>query len=158
MSKRDAKKPRRPRAAPKSGKKRKTAEGGEAADEAEEAGVEAVELFCLCRQPDDGREFIECDSCNQWYHCECVGVNLQVQHPPPFPSPPPPSPPSHHLQYLAGTLQMCGCESPGVNIGCFAAVLYSVLVVSRTCKYIQVTSKELVSSFQNQLQQMQVTF
>lgn len=80
-SRRDAKKSRRPKAAPKSGKKRKTTDGGEAADEAEEAGVEAVELFCLCRQPDDGREFIECDSCNQWYHCECVGVNLQVRQP-----------------------------------------------------------------------------
>ena len=77
-SKQDTKKSRRPKAASKSGKKRKTTEGGEAVDEAEEAGVEAVELFCLCRQPDDGREFIECDSCNQWYHCECVGVNLQV--------------------------------------------------------------------------------
>ena len=88
-SKRDGKKSRRPKAAPKSGKKRKTMEGGEAVDEAEEAGVEAVELFCLCRQPDDGREFIECDSCNQWYHCECVGVNLQVRHltPPPSPAP-----------------------------------------------------------------------
>ena len=72
-SRRDAKKSRRPKAAPKSGKKRKTTEGGEAADEAEEAGAEAVELFCLCRQPDDGREFIECDSCNQWYQLRMCG-------------------------------------------------------------------------------------
>ena len=91
ISKQDAKKSRRPKAAPKSGKKRKTMEGGEATDEAEEA--EAVELFCLCRQPDDGREFIECDACNQWFHCECVGVNLQVYHPQtPLPSLPSTSP------------------------------------------------------------------
>ena len=79
-SKRETKKSRRPKAAPKSGKKRKTTEGGEGVGEAEEEQIEAPELFCLCRQPDDGREFIECDSCNQWYHCECVGVNLQVSH------------------------------------------------------------------------------
>ena len=79
-SKRETKKSRRPKAAPKPGKKRKTAEGGEAAEEAEggAGGVEPLELFCLCRQPDDGREFVECDACNQWFHCECVGVILQV--------------------------------------------------------------------------------
>lgn len=82
-SRRETKKSRRPKAAPKAGRKRKTAEGGEATEGGEDppGGAEALELFCLCRQPDDGREFIECDACNQWFHCECVGVNLQVWSP-----------------------------------------------------------------------------
>ena len=81
-SRREAKQSRRPKAAPKAGKKRKAADIGQGTDEAEEERVEALELYCLCRQPDDGHsQFIQCNSCDQWYHCDCVSVNLQVgQH------------------------------------------------------------------------------
>lgn len=75
----ETKKSRRPRAAPKSGKKRKAPDGEEQAFEAEEEGSLAPELYCLCRQPDDSdRQFIECDSCHQWYHPDCVGIVLEV--------------------------------------------------------------------------------
>ena len=79
-SKRETKKSRRPKAAPRSGKKRKAPDGSEVAGEAEEEGNQAAELYCVCRQPDDSdREFIECDSCSQWYHPDCVGISLQVR-------------------------------------------------------------------------------
>nr|KAG5699813.1 hypothetical protein BaRGS_013533 [Batillaria attramentaria] len=30
--------------------------------------------LCVCDQPDDGRLMIACDSCNEWFHGNCVGV------------------------------------------------------------------------------------
>ena len=29
-------------------------------------------LWCYCLQPDDGRKMIFCDSCEYWYHCDCL--------------------------------------------------------------------------------------
>jgi len=34
-----------------------------------------VEMYCICRRPDDGLHFmIECDTCNEWFHGFCVGL------------------------------------------------------------------------------------
>lgn len=39
-------------------------------------GVLSIKLYCHCRMPAQfDTDMIECDSCNQWYHCSCVKVN-----------------------------------------------------------------------------------
>jgi len=35
---------------------------------------EDAKLYCLCRQPEDGRFMICCDVCDNWFHDECVGI------------------------------------------------------------------------------------
>lgn len=40
------------------------------------------QLYCLCRQPDDPdnpRDYIACDSCEEWFHPECVDLTLEVR-------------------------------------------------------------------------------
>ncbi|CAD8196038.1 unnamed protein product [Paramecium pentaurelia] len=38
-------------------------------------GYEILQKFCLCRQPlNPDRKYIQCDSCKEWYHLECVGI------------------------------------------------------------------------------------
>ena len=32
------------------------------------------ELYCSCKQVDDGSKMIECNECQVWYHTRCVGV------------------------------------------------------------------------------------
>jgi hypothetical protein len=34
-----------------------------------------MEIVCLCRGWDDGREMVNCDGCRTWYHLECIGVH-----------------------------------------------------------------------------------
>lgn len=34
---------------------------------------EDVEL-CICRGVDDGRELVQCDGCQTWYHLHCIGI------------------------------------------------------------------------------------
>lgn len=31
-------------------------------------------IICACGGTDDGRELVQCDSCQDWYHWECIGV------------------------------------------------------------------------------------
>lgn len=44
------------------------------------AGLAAVtdnKIYCTCRQPDNGREMVACDSktCKiEWFHLDCVGL------------------------------------------------------------------------------------
>ena len=32
------------------------------------------EILCLCNGVDDGRELVQCDGCETWYHLECIGI------------------------------------------------------------------------------------
>ncbi|XP_053392915.1 nucleosome-remodeling factor subunit BPTF-like [Mercenaria mercenaria] len=33
------------------------------------------ELYCLCKTPyDESRFYVGCDRCQDWFHCECVGI------------------------------------------------------------------------------------
>jgi hypothetical protein len=35
----------------------------------------ASEVYCYCRQGDDGSPMVSCDSCEEWFHCGCVGYD-----------------------------------------------------------------------------------
>ena len=37
------------------------------------------QLYCLCRTADDSYFMIGCDKCEEWYHPECLGLDL-VMH------------------------------------------------------------------------------
>lgn len=32
------------------------------------------EVVCICNGRDDGRELVQCDACQTWYHLECIGI------------------------------------------------------------------------------------
>ncbi|KAG6814400.1 hypothetical protein H0H92_007403 [Tricholoma furcatifolium] len=32
------------------------------------------EVLCICNGRDDGRELVQCDECQTWYHLECIGI------------------------------------------------------------------------------------
>ena len=38
------------------------------------SGAAADTLYCLCRQPEQGRFMIQCDGCDEWFHGSCVNV------------------------------------------------------------------------------------
>ncbi|KAL3426581.1 PHD-finger domain-containing protein [Phlyctema vagabunda] len=42
----------------------------------DESGSDDGGEYCLCHGPDNHRPMIRCDGgCDDWYHCECVGIN-----------------------------------------------------------------------------------
>ncbi|KAF9068466.1 hypothetical protein BDP27DRAFT_1421825 [Rhodocollybia butyracea] len=38
------------------------------------SGSEDEETLCICNGRDDGRELVQCDRCNTWYHLGCIGI------------------------------------------------------------------------------------
>ncbi|KAG6919472.1 hypothetical protein DXG01_005731 [Tephrocybe rancida] len=32
------------------------------------------EVLCICNGRDDGRELVQCDECQTWYHLQCIGI------------------------------------------------------------------------------------
>ena len=32
------------------------------------------EVVCICNGKDDGRELVQCDNCQTWYHLHCIGI------------------------------------------------------------------------------------
>ena len=38
-------------------------------------------FFCICKQSADeydGEAMVACDECNNWFHCQCIGVSLET--------------------------------------------------------------------------------
>ena len=33
-----------------------------------------VDIFCICRMPNDNQEYVQCFQCNGWYHPTCVDI------------------------------------------------------------------------------------
>lgn len=54
-----------------------------------------VDLFCFCRQPDDGNYMICCGSCDGWFHGACVGIDEE----------------NEPEQYLCSDCENCKCRS-----------------------------------------------
>ena len=43
---------------------------------------ENVDIYCVCRLPDDGSQMIQCTSCHEWFHTGCVRVTrAHLQNP-----------------------------------------------------------------------------
>ena len=36
----------------------------------------STKVYCVCRRPDDGSEMFQCDGCKEWFHPQCVNVDL----------------------------------------------------------------------------------
>ena len=36
--------------------------------------------YCVCQVPNDGNIYIECSSCQQWYHPKCINYNVVHDH------------------------------------------------------------------------------
>lgn len=37
------------------------------------------EVVCICRGKDDGRELVQCDACQTWYHLQCIGIRTVAE-------------------------------------------------------------------------------
>ena len=37
-----------------------------------------VEIFCLCRQPNDHHQYVQCFFCQEWYHPTCMDIPIRV--------------------------------------------------------------------------------
>ncbi len=37
------------------------------------------EIVCVCRGKDDGRELVQCDACQTWYHLQCIGIRTVAE-------------------------------------------------------------------------------
>ena len=40
--------------------------------------IEISDVWCMCRQGENGKFMIQCDSCDEWYHGECVKVTPEL--------------------------------------------------------------------------------
>ncbi|EKM83375.1 hypothetical protein AGABI1DRAFT_116896 [Agaricus bisporus var. burnettii JB137-S8] len=36
-------------------------------------------VICICNGKDDGRELVQCDGCQTWYHLQCIGIRNVVE-------------------------------------------------------------------------------
>ena len=38
----------------------------------------SVAIFCVCRMPNDKKEYVQCSQCNGWFHPTCVSIPAWV--------------------------------------------------------------------------------
>ncbi|KAJ3262252.1 PHD finger protein 3 [Boothiomyces macroporosus] len=43
-----------------------------------EYNIKGQQIYCLCRQVDDGSFMIQCDDCKEWFHGNCVGIQEET--------------------------------------------------------------------------------
>lgn len=56
---------------------KKPAAGGKPKDDKSATKVEGQdELYCVCRKIDTSRPMLSCDKCEEWYHFDCVGLDM----------------------------------------------------------------------------------
>ncbi|KAI9273698.1 hypothetical protein BY458DRAFT_507924 [Sporodiniella umbellata] len=36
-------------------------------------------LYCICQQPYNGKPMVQCDQCEDWFHCACVHFDPEEQ-------------------------------------------------------------------------------
>lgn len=72
--------PKRPRNGDsrKKPKKPKSAPGARGTDEASGGDESDNGPYCLCRGPDDHRWMICCETCEDWFHGECVNITKEI--------------------------------------------------------------------------------
>ncbi|KAI5989747.1 hypothetical protein EDD15DRAFT_2283553 [Pisolithus albus] len=37
------------------------------------------EVVCICNEPDDERDSVQCDACQIWYHLDCIGIRSTAE-------------------------------------------------------------------------------
>ena len=43
---------------------------------------DSIEVFCVCQLPDDESVMIECESCQDWFHLNCLKIPNEVLYTP----------------------------------------------------------------------------
>ncbi|KAJ3325178.1 hypothetical protein HDV06_004968 [Boothiomyces sp. JEL0866] len=43
-----------------------------------EYNIKGLQIYCICRQADDGSFMIQCDDCKEWFHGNCVGIQEET--------------------------------------------------------------------------------
>ena len=51
---------------------------GSSHDSREEGELEDEEVYCICRTSDTSRFMIGCDSCEEWYHGDCINITAEA--------------------------------------------------------------------------------
>ena len=47
--------------------------------ESKVCGTETVSVYCYCRMPDHGKLMVECSTCSDWFHEECIREEIPAQ-------------------------------------------------------------------------------
>lgn len=53
-----------------------THQSGKAVEQSANQQDPPIKLYCICRTADENAQMISCDKCEEWYHFECVGLDI----------------------------------------------------------------------------------
>ncbi|KAG0667712.1 hypothetical protein C6P45_005433 [Maudiozyma exigua] len=42
--------------------------------------ITGVEIYCICKKPDEGELMVGCDGCDDWFHFKCLRVPVKYRH------------------------------------------------------------------------------